>query len=670
MTIPDVQKAWVVVRSGKPAKAVVLKADWPVPKQLKQGEVLVKIQAAAFNPVGWKMMKLPNIFSKRPHVAEHDISGVVVDANGTSFSEGDNVFGLIPVNLQLKTRQGALAEYARIPADHLMLRPPNVTPVEASGLTLAGITSYQALFHIGKLEAHQTIFINGGSTSVGAFAIQLAKARGAKVVATASSRNEEFVRRMGADEFIDYTKEPLVPYLVKNPPPTKYNIIYDAVGLLDPSLFTSSSHYLAPNGIFISTGPLPKSATLSEIWNLFRTAGAMTIPSWLGNVNRKYSLVLLKHDANDWVEFQKLVAEGSVKPIVDSVYGFEDVMKGYERILSTRAAGKVLLVLQPSIMLAFVTVGSTKFDKLIQAIFTEEVLSNLKKKGYTNLIVQCGKSLFEFADKITGGREEHIERSGVRIEFWQYKSSLEKCYKEADLVISHAGSGTIVDVLRMGKVMIVVPNDTLADNHQEELASALQEMKYLKSTSVEHLAQTIIDFDANSFEPFPPFQPTRFAKDYAISIATIHHLATHERRRNAVKRLLQAVSPSHGRVLIYVWAIEQDELSKRKVVETEESQLHPQGKDVVVPWVLSKQLSKASVTDAQSTEPQVFNRYYHMFAKGELPLLVREAAEELGLRVGVASKDLEDKLRGVEVVQDGWERSNYYVELRLWQTCM
>ncbi|KAF9036601.1 glycosyltransferase 28 [Panaeolus papilionaceus] len=163
-------------------------------------------------------------------------------------------------------------------------------------------------------------------------------------------------------------------------------------------------------------------------------------------------------------------------------------------------------------MLAFVTVGSTKFDKLIQAIFSEEVLSSLKERGYTHLIVQCGNSAFDMADKIVGGREESLEIVGVHIEFWQYKPSLEKCYEKADLVISHAGSGTIVDVLRMGKVMIVVPNNTLADNHQEELASALQEMQYLKSTGVENLAQTIREFDPTAFEPFPPFEPSRFAR--------------------------------------------------------------------------------------------------------------------------------------------------------------
>jgi len=155
--------------------------------------------------------------------------------------------------------------------------------------------------------------------------------------------------------------------------------------------------------------------------------------------------------------------------------------------------------------------------------------------------------------------------------------------------------------------------------------------------------------------------------DYAISIATIHHLSTHERRRSAVKRLLESVSRDHGRILIYVWAIEQDELSKRQVIP--EGDIPPlTGKDVVVPWVLSKEPGAAvkSHADTAAQEPQVYNRYYHMFAKGELSRLVVEAAAELALQVGSNPRDMAKNIRGVEIVQDGWERSNYYVELQLW----
>ena len=116
-----------------------------------------------------------------------------------------------------------------------------------------------------------------------------------------------------------------------------------------------------------------------------------------------------------------------------------------------------------------------------------------------------------------------------------------------------------------------------------------------------------------------------------------------------------------------MWAIEQDDLSKRKVISDDD--IPPlTGKDVVVPWVLSKELSveTKSPGDKGAQESQVYNRFYHMFAKGELSGLVVEAAAELGLQVGSKPLDMGKNMRGVEIVQDGWERSNYYVELRLW----
>ncbi|KAI0831372.1 S-adenosyl-L-methionine-dependent methyltransferase [Trametes gibbosa] len=201
-----------------------------------------------------------------------------------------------------------------------------------------------------------------------------------------------------------------------------------------------------------------------------------------------------------------------------------------------------------------------------------------------------------------------------------------------------------------------------------------------------------------------PWRPGAF--DYAISIATIHHLATPERRKTAVKRLLESIAPSHGRALIYVWAIEQDELSKREIPASsglgsgEDPNGGPEiksthssarkGQDVFVPWVLAappelksksrrkgKSGSQASPEDkvmqggeAQAS-PRVFERYYHMFAEGELSELVTEAAVEMKLQVGGCTS-VEQRIGsvpvcGVEIVQDGWERSNYYVELRRWK---
>jgi NADPH:quinone reductase-like Zn-dependent oxidoreductase len=133
-----------------------------------------------------------NIPARRPLPAEYDLSGVVVDANGTEFLPGDQVFGFIStgaymthfqftsvtsntLELSLATRQGALAQYARVHSDYLVARPSNVSPVEASGITLAAQTAYQALIDIGQIEPGQTILVNGGSSAVGAFAIQIAR---------------------------------------------------------------------------------------------------------------------------------------------------------------------------------------------------------------------------------------------------------------------------------------------------------------------------------------------------------------------------------------------------------------------------------------------------------------------------------------------------------------
>ena len=140
-------------------------------------------------------------------------------------------------------------------------------------------------------------------------------------------------------------------------------------------------------------------------------------------------------------------------------------------------------------------------------------------------------------------------------------------------------------------------------------------------------------------------------------------------------------------MLIYVWAIEQDELSKRSIPnsDTDRADPHPTtGEDVFVPWVMSQQQHNAkgkfkgdvtssaaskqnvSVVPTLAAEAPIYNRYYHMFAKGELEQLTVQAAEELGLIVGSRENASNERCRGVEIIQEGWERSNYYVELRRW----
>lgn len=143
---------------------------------------------------------LPNILARRPlQAAEHDIAGTVILSASSALPVGTRVFGFIPVPMQMKTGQGALTEYTRLPADHLTRTPDNITSVQAAGITLAGETAYQALLHDGGLQPGQSVFVNGGSSSVGAFAIMIAKSMKCTVWASASTANEELVRSFGAD---------------------------------------------------------------------------------------------------------------------------------------------------------------------------------------------------------------------------------------------------------------------------------------------------------------------------------------------------------------------------------------------------------------------------------------------------------------------------------------
>lgn len=152
-------------------------------------------------------------------------------------------------------------------------------------------------------------------------------------------------------------------------------------------------------------------------------------------------------------------------------------------------------------MRVFVTVGSTKFDALVQTVLDPLVLATLKRKGYNHVVIQCGTSSTSEFNEETLDNGLNIQREQVTINIWRFKPSLKDEFQNANLVISHAGtkplrdpsqyrligskgSGTILEVLRLGKPLITVPNTTLMDNHQEELAQALDKQGYLRASTV------------------------------------------------------------------------------------------------------------------------------------------------------------------------------------------
>ncbi|KAG9043219.1 hypothetical protein FS837_009864 [Tulasnella sp. UAMH 9824] len=332
-TIPQTQKAWRIRHT--------------VLDDLPEGHVLVKIKTAALNPVGYKLMGLlPNLLQKRPLTAEYDFAGVIVKQNDAPFSVGDHVFGEIPADGRYPNRgQGALAEYIAIEAKQLARKPDPVTWEEAAGLALVGRTAIDALVDMAQVKPGQHIFINGGSSSVGLAAIQIAKAYGCTVVTSCSGKNTDLVKRYGADEVVDYTVSLPHERFKKDPPSQMFDVVFDTVGG-DVGLYLNSGSYLKSEGRFICTVP-PGTAGSPSLRSSVKAGSTMVRahlqPRFLGGPHHKLEICWVRTDGRAMPLLEKLVAEGKIRGVVDSVYPFSDVLKAYDRIMTGHASGKVVV---------------------------------------------------------------------------------------------------------------------------------------------------------------------------------------------------------------------------------------------------------------------------------------------------------------------------------------
>lgn len=157
----------------------------------------------------------------------------------------------------------------------------------------------------------------------------------------------------------------------------------------------------------------------------------------------------------------------------------------------------------------FVTVGSTRFDKLINNILKDECISFIADLGFTKLTMQVGQSEYdqEEFDRIKSNTNRKLE-----IELYKYKSSLEEDIERADLIIGHAGAGTCLEVLRANKRLLLVVNETLMDNHQNELADQLAQDNYVVKTTTEDLLNNLeyICNNDTKLAQFPPRDSSKF----------------------------------------------------------------------------------------------------------------------------------------------------------------
>jgi NADPH:quinone reductase-like Zn-dependent oxidoreductase len=309
-SIMPLMKAIVVREYGGPE--VMKYEDVPRPEP-KENEVLVRVIAAGVNPIDAIIREGKNakeFGSTLPLVPGYDIAGVVekTGATVTRVKTGDAVYGYVLAG-------GGYAEYAVASEQELSPKPKSLSFVAAAAVPLAALTAWQALLDAAKLETGQTVLIHGGSGGVGTMAIQIAKARGARVIATASTANQDLLKELGADVAVDYTK-------VKFEEVAKdVDVVLDSVG----KDTLARSYGVVKKGGFIAT--LVSRLDQAEL-NKHGIRGAS---------------ISVKPDAVELAEITKLIEARKIKPVVTRMISLPDALAAQQQITTHHTRGKIVL---------------------------------------------------------------------------------------------------------------------------------------------------------------------------------------------------------------------------------------------------------------------------------------------------------------------------------------
>ncbi len=290
--------------------------DTPKPEP-KANEVLIKVHAAGVNPIDWKFRsgKIGSGGMKFPITPGYDASGVVESVGGDvkDIKAGDEVYSFVGL-----TRSGTYAEYTIARAADVAKKPKSIDHAHAAGVPLAALTAWQALFDKAKLEAGQTVLIHAGAGGVGHFALQFAKAKGARVIATASAGNQAFLKELGADQTIDY-KSQKFEEIVKD-----VDVVLDAVG---GETLERSYGVLKRGGTLVSIAGAPDAAKMK--------AGEI-----------KGMRVLVAPNAKQLAEIADLIDAGKVKPHVGATFKLKDAALAHELSETGHARGKTVLIVR------------------------------------------------------------------------------------------------------------------------------------------------------------------------------------------------------------------------------------------------------------------------------------------------------------------------------------
>jgi len=278
-------------------------------------EILIRVHAMGVNPVDWKLRSgaaRKHMELTMPCVLGGDLAGVVEEtgASVSNFKAGDGVYAL-------RGLTGAYAQYVAIKAAIAAPKPKNMSDVEAASVPLVALTAWQGLFEHGKLESGQTVLVHAAAGGVGMFAVQFAKARGARVIGTASAKNADFVRSLGADQVIDYRSTPFEKSV------SGVDMVIDVMGGENAE---RSVGVLKPGGVLISIAP----------------AGPVAIQK-AAQANVKALPVRVHPDGGQLREITALIEAGKVKTTIAATFPLAEASRAQELSKEGHTRGKIVL---------------------------------------------------------------------------------------------------------------------------------------------------------------------------------------------------------------------------------------------------------------------------------------------------------------------------------------
>src|SRR5215216_5592631 len=326
-------KAFVVERYGKDGLRA---ADVPEP-EVGDGDVLVKVSAAGINPLDAMVRngEFKRLLRYRtPFVLGYDVAGVVARVGSAvrDFQAGDEVYAR-PRDLRI----GTFAESIAIDQDDVAPKPASLTLHEAAAVPLVSLAAWQALVDRARVEPGQKVLVHAGSGGLGSTVIQLAKHLGATVATTASGKNAERVRSLGADVVVDYAKEDFAELL------SGYDVVLDSLG---GDNLAKSLTVLKPGGLAISVVGPPDAAFAEQVGRpLLKPVMVLMsrkVRAQARKLGVRYSFFFMRADGEQLKTLAALYDAGALRPVLDRTFPFDKTLDAMACVEQGRAKGKIV----------------------------------------------------------------------------------------------------------------------------------------------------------------------------------------------------------------------------------------------------------------------------------------------------------------------------------------